>query len=79
MLKEEPGERDAEVIDAAARVARWTRDQPQALVLSGSEAALRNMLGTTRAFDVVAVCAASEVIRRLGLEPVDDVSPAEGG
>ncbi|HVM15339.1 MAG TPA: DUF6308 family protein [Egibacteraceae bacterium] len=70
------GEHDVAVIDAAGRVARWVKEQPQALVVSGAEAALKAMRSQTRAFDLIAFCAEAAVLERLGLEPVD-VPPSE--
>jgi hypothetical protein len=51
------GEHDVAVVDVAARVARWMKDTPQALVVSGPESSLAGVRGRTSAFDTVAYCA----------------------
>lgn len=70
-LSDSLGAHDVAVLDAAARIARWTKGQPQALVLSGPRATLKAMRAQTRAFDLVAFCAGSAVLADLGIKPID--------
>lgn len=70
-LGDQPGPNDVAVLDAVARLAHWTKDRPQALVLSGSEAALGRLRTQTRAYDLVAYCAPADVLQRIGLEVLD--------
>lgn len=76
-LHESLGEHGVAVLDVAARVARWTKDQPQAVVLSGPEQSLAGFVAETKAFDTVVFCADTAVLERLGVdvvdaEPIDD-------
>lgn len=70
-LHETLGEHDVAVVDVTARIARWTKDRPQALVLSGPEQSLAGFVGETTAFDTVAFCADGAVLNRLGVDVVD--------
>lgn len=67
----ESGENDIAVLDTVARVSRWIKERPQALVLHGPTPALSRALGATRAYDVVAYCANADALAELRLHIVD--------
>lgn len=73
----ESGENDVAVLDAVARVSRWIRERPQAMVLQGPTPALRRALGATRAYDFVAYCAPVDALKDLGVHIVDEAVVVE--
>lgn len=70
-LSSASGENDVAVLDVIARVSRWIKDRPQAVVLHGPVEVLERVRGTTTAHDVVAYSASASDLERLGFGQVD--------